>query len=106
MTSKKQEEEAAGRQYAHALAGGAAGLCVAGPVGALVGSAIGNASCAEVHNNNSSFAHRYLPQLGGVAVACAALCVAGRLQARQRRLRLAWSLLVEATSVGCHGRRR
>jgi len=60
-----------------ALAGGAAGFFVAGPVGALVGGAIGNAASMEGENVRSA---RYLPKIGGV-VAVAALCVASPVTA-------------------------
>ena len=61
-----------------ALAGGAAGFCVAGPVGALVGGAICNAATSGTEHEASN--RTYLPKVGGV-VAAAALCVAGPISA-------------------------
>ena len=62
-----------------ALAGGAAGFCMAGPLGAVIGSAIGTS--AQTSSEDCSMPKRYAPQIGGAAAACAALFIAGPVTA-------------------------
>jgi len=62
-----------------ALAGGAAGFFFAGPIGALVGGAIG--ASVQTNSQDTSVVKRYAPQIGGTAVACATLCIAGPVAA-------------------------
>jgi hypothetical protein len=62
-----------------ALAGGAAGFCVAGPVGALIGGAVGNAASSDGCEEPEEV-KRYLPKVGGT-VACVVLCIASPVTA-------------------------
>ena len=58
-----------------AIAGSAAGFWAAGPVGALVGAAIG--SSAWTSGQDASRIQQFAPQIGGAAVTCATFCIAG-----------------------------